>query len=71
MVLSASVGLVGEVVLKKEKKIARNTAIAPRSMYYAPLILAGAPKRVLVTSGTQWTAGRRSRSILEFERTDK
>ena len=70
---SASVGLV-EVVLKKEKeekKIARNTAIAPQSMYYPPLILAGAPKRVLVTSGTQWTAGRRSRSILEFERTDK
>ena len=32
LVLSASVGLVGEVVLKKEKeekKIARNTAIAP------------------------------------------
>ena len=56
LVLSASVGLVDEVVLKKEKeekKIARNTAIAPQSMYYPPLILAGAPKRVLVTSRTQ------------------
>ena len=43
LVLSASVGLAGEVVLKKEKeekKIARNTAIAPQSMYYPPLILA-------------------------------